>query len=228
MRRCVHVSVMVCSVLAMTGRPSLAANLVVNPAFQAGNSGFSSAYGVVSGANACFPEGVYAIVTDPAACHSFWASFGDHTTGTGNMMVINGAPVAGVGVWSETLNVVPNTQYYLSAWVSSVFKDNPAQLNFSINSVAIGSVFNASGTTGVWQLFFAPWFSGATTSAAISIVNQNTAQLGNDFALDDISLDTQRPAGGTDTTPVPEPATLTLLGSALAGALVRARQRRRA
>jgi len=52
----------------------------------------------------------------------------------------------------------------------------------------LGSPFNASPTTCVWNKFFEKWNSGSNTTATISIVNQNTATNGNDFSLDDISF----------------------------------------
>ena len=40
----------------------------------------------------------------------------------------------------------------------------------------------------LWSQFHEIWFSGTNTSATICITNQNTAQAGNDFALDDIEF----------------------------------------
>ena len=66
-----------------------AQNLVINGNFEAGNTGFTSAYtyaGVagtpspISGnANTLWDEGTYSVGTDPNSLHASWASFGDHT-----------------------------------------------------------------------------------------------------------------------------------------------------
>ena len=163
------------------------ANLIVNGDFESGNTGFTSAYTyMVSG----LPEGVYFVGTNP----NVWnpgapVGCGDHTTGSGNMMLINGATVAGVNVWSsETVPVAPNTNYAFSIWIQSVSPLAPAILQFSINGTVLGNTVNASATTCSWQQFYTTWNSGSNTTAAISLVNNNTALSGNDFALDDISL----------------------------------------
>jgi hypothetical protein len=203
--------------LLCTAPLAAAANLVVNGDFSAGNSGFSSSYTFSPGD--CTPPAVYDVTTNPHNCHPLFSSFGDHTSGSGNMMVVNGAEQAGVSVWGESVAVLANTTYFFSVWIATDYPLSPAELDFSINGVALGPTFTASATPGQWQQFFQSWFSGANTTATLGLVNQNTAFSGNDFALDDIVLDTTRP--------VPEPATLLLLGSVLA-ALGVARRRRQA
>lgn len=191
------------SVVAFAGIAN-AANLVVNGNFSAGNSGFSSDYTHKNPLySALWDEETYGVGTSPLSFHSDASSFGDHTTGTGNMMVVNGSPSINSTVWSQTINVDPNTEYDFATWIASWYPENPAQLQFSINSTLIGSIFTASSTTGLWEQFSATWNSGSNTLATISIVNQNIVRQGNDFALDDISFEAV-----ADPTPVPEPSSL--------------------
>ena len=112
----------------------------------------------------------------------------DHTTGNGNMMMINGAPAPDINIWKQTVTVTPNTNYAFSTWVQALWPPNPAQLGFSINGIDIGNAITASLPTCTWTQFYTTWNSGNSTSATISIVNKNTFVQGNDFALDDISF----------------------------------------
>jgi hypothetical protein len=128
---------------------SITSNLVVNGDFSSGNTGFSSSYSYSSGD--LHPEGKYDILTNPKVDHSNFSACGDHTTGSGNMMAINGATVAGVSVWCQTVAVSANSTYTFSAWLASVHPSNPAILQFSINGVNLGSTFTASSTTCNWQ-----------------------------------------------------------------------------
>lgn len=167
-------------------------NKVVNGNFSSGNTGFTSSYhyrttppggaccGILSN------EKDYAINTNPNNTHTSFASFGDHTTGSGNMMIVNGASTANVTVWTENITVTPNTTYVFSAWFASVYSTNPGQLSFSINGSPLGTTIALSTTTGVWQNFTTTWSSGSSTNATIGLVNQNTASDGNDFAMDDV------------------------------------------
>jgi gliding motility-associated-like protein len=104
------------------------------------------------------------------------------------MMIVNGAATPNINVWCQTVSVTPNTDYAFSTWLASTISAQPAILQFSINSVVLGAPFGASSTLCVWQQFYEIWNSGTATSATICIVNQNTAQSGNDFLLDDISF----------------------------------------
>ena len=208
------------AVIALASAAQAAPNLVTNGDFEAGNTAFGSDYTFVSGPNAATPPAVYAIDTSPHNVHNSWASFGDHTTGSGEMMIINGSQDGGERVWFQNNIVVdPNTTYFFSTWIHTSFDEAPAQLNFSININAIGTTFTAGSIADGWQQFFTTWNSGADTVANIALVNQQLAFSGNDFALDDISLSTARPG-------VPEPAAwaLLIMGFGCAGAALRRRR----
>ena len=68
-----------------------ALELFPNTDFSAGNTGFSSAYGyatITEPVNqTLYPEGLYIVATNPNTYHNLFAACGDHTTGTGNMMI---------------------------------------------------------------------------------------------------------------------------------------------
>jgi gliding motility-associated-like protein len=159
-------------------------NLIDNGDFEQGTAGFSSDY--ILNPGDLWPESVYDVLTNPNAAHPNFPACGDHTTGSSNMMAVNGSATAGVDVWCQTIAVSPNTQYVFTAWATALVPASPARLQFSINGGTIGTIFNLSSATCTWQNFYAVWNSGSATSATICIVNQNTAPSGNDFALDDI------------------------------------------
>ena len=170
-------------------------NKVVNGDFTAGPNGFTSGYtyiaptGSTGGSGALSAEAYYTVTTDPKIAHSNFRSFPDHTgntTGPRNMMVVNGAPTAGVTIWQQSINVEPNTDYIFSVWFTSVYFENPGKLSFSINNIALGDPILLTPGTPDWKNFTVRWSSNGNTTAVIGIVNQNTAAAGNDFALDDL------------------------------------------
>ncbi len=132
------------------------------------------------------------------------------------MMVCNGSAIANDIVWTETISVTPNTNYNFSAWVASVYNTsagNEAQLQFSINSTLLGTPYSAPFTAGVWANFAANWNSGVSTTAVITIVDQNfTAPGANDFALDDVFF--QQVCSYSDTIVVTENVTPTVTATA--------------
>lgn len=166
--------------------------LVTNGNFSSGNTGFTTSYALGTGGTygALSNEGTYSVTTNPSLAHTNFYSFGDHTTGTGSMLICNGSSIANTVVWSQTITVTPNTMYNFSAWMASVENTtSEAQLQFSINGNLIGPVVNAPLTGGTWLNFFVNWNSGTNTSAVIKIVDQSTETGGNDFALDDITFE---------------------------------------
>jgi hypothetical protein len=167
-------------------------NVVTNGDFSAGDTGFTSNYTDVTtntpNGSQLYPEATYAVGKNPQAYHNMFTSFGDHTTGTGNMLIVNGASVANQAVWAENVMVTPNTNYVFSIWATSASPTYPAILQFSINNTSLGTLsLTQSLPDGTWQYFTATWNSGNLSgSYPISLVNQNTASGGNDFAIDDI------------------------------------------
>jgi gliding motility-associated-like protein len=161
-------------------------NEIVNGDFSAGNTGFSSSYIYTTPPNT--NEGQYWVSTNAQVWNGGLSSCGDHTTGSGNMLIVNGATTANTSIYCQTVSVIPGEDYAFSTWLQTLTIGNPAQLQFSINGSLIGSVFNASNTLCNWEQFYATWNSGTNTTATICIVNQNTIASGNDFAIDDVSF----------------------------------------
>jgi len=180
--------------------------LVTNGDFSAGNAGITGAYSYVSTGytgvptSGLWPEGHYAIGTDPTFYHTnFWGR--DHTTNSGNFMIVNGSgsnpPVV---VWQQTVSILPNTKYYFSAWAISLNSVPPyANLQFNVNGSLVGTTAPLAARAANnnppynWQRFYGTWNSGAATTAIIKIVDLQTALGGNDFGLDDVSFGTLSP-----------------------------------
>ncbi len=161
------------------------AESVVNGNFDQGNVGFTSAYQYNTN---LFGEGTYYVDYDASLHHENFVGLGHG--GTGNFMIVNGATTPGINVWTEQITVVPNTYYAFSTWVCTLAgtPDQVALLQFSINGNQIGGIFSAPAQFNTWQQFYELWYSGSSTSATITILNQNTGVAGNDFGLDDISF----------------------------------------
>lgn len=162
-------------------------NIIINGDFEQGGVGFTSGYTDGCALNV-LNEGRYCVNPNPKATHNGFRTCGDHTSGTGNMMVVNAATTAGVSVWCQTVTVEPATDYEFSGWITSVHPSNPAILEFKINGALMGSRLTATSTACKWDQYAAQWNSGLNTSVEICLDNQNTASGGNDFAIDDISF----------------------------------------
>ncbi len=168
------------------GVRSEAAELVTNGNFSAGNTGFASAYNFVVGGSTS--PGQYGIVSNPATGFTNgYASYGDHTSGSGLMLLGDGTP--GIALWLQTVNVVPNNAYTFSAWVCTPISPFPPVVRFSANGVALGPDFNVSASPGIWQQFTTVYNSGPASTVVLRIEDVRTgAPTGNDLTVDDISL----------------------------------------
>lgn len=164
--------------------------------------------------------GEYGLVSDPGA---YWGNgythYVDHTQGdgTGGMLFFDGADSATTPIWQGGSGIlVPGQTYKFSYWVSAADATSTPQTQALIDFVPRGPVFTA--TDGVWTqatCIFTATHAGFTY---FSIVDDNTDALGNAGAIDDLAL---------FATPVPEPATTTLLLAGLGALGLVARRRRR-
>lgn len=166
-------------------------NLVPNPDFEQGNTGFVSDYTYVAPTiDALFLTGLYTITDDIGKVHSMHPLGGyDHTygDGRGHSMAFNGGNDPSKRVWTITIdNITPNTTYVFSAWVMAWADGNLAQLQFSVNGEVLGGVVSPSGGEYMWTQLYTYWNSGNATNATITLLDFQTAGGGNDFAIDDI------------------------------------------
>lgn len=168
-----------------------AANMIANGDFSQGNVGFHTQYVYT-------PGNIGGAQTYDVASRLNVIGYGDHTTGNGNMLAVNGSNRANVLVWSQSVAVIPDTDYRFSLWSSSWFPQSPAPLGIRFNDTQVG-VAQAPSTVGQWREFTTTWNSGNLTSLTIFIFNNQGADIGGDFALDDISL-----ASGSNAPP-PDP-----------------------
>ncbi|MBC7641706.1 MAG: gliding motility-associated C-terminal domain-containing protein [Flavobacterium sp.] len=175
-----------------SGVSSSTANLVFNGDFTQGNTGFTTEYSQVNNPNPFGVQSSYDIVTNPNAWFAPFASCGDHTTGTGNLMIFDGStdPTGTIKAWcsGNAITVTPNTDYTFSYYLASATPENPARLQVLINGVSLSAPITAPSITCAWTLVSLVWNSRTNTTADICIYNREILEYGNDFALDDISL----------------------------------------
>ena len=211
-------NVLLTTALALTMATSASgATLLANGDFEAGNTGFTSDLTFAPGGSTGAAQ--YTIGTDPNAWFGLFASFGDNTSGSGNMMIVNGSTTAGNVVWSETVSVDANSGYTFDGWIADIFSGQSA-VSLAINGTVLGQI-TAPSTAGVWDAFGFNWSSGTATSATLELLQQTTAFGGNDYALDDLSFSRDQALP-----PVPLPAAGWLLIAGLAGLAGLGRRRR--
>ncbi|HEX7365956.1 MAG TPA: gliding motility-associated C-terminal domain-containing protein [Pelobium sp.] len=167
-------------------------NLVVNGDFEQGNTGFTSNY-IFGTAGSSFDQGNYGISNNPNLYNPGFSACTDHTTGSGKMLLADGAsgqknnvpPKA--TVWQQTIPVTAGRNYAFSAWITNIANGALSSLQFSINGTIIKNISSSSQKCN-WEELYVIWPSGTNSTATISIAEGTGAVGGNDFALDDIGF----------------------------------------
>jgi hypothetical protein len=167
------------------GAPAVAATLL-NGDFELGNTGFTSSYTYVDPAsNLMQVEGTYTVGPSPAATSPYWPT--DPSGASGNMLIVNGANPGSQLVWTQQVTgAVANQRYTLGASFASLVSGGAsASLQFTVDDVAFGGVQTVTTTS---FSAYAASFVAPSASFTLRLVNFETAALGNDFAVDNLSI----------------------------------------
>lgn len=162
-----------------TCEPDPAPELIKNPGFENGNTGF-----VVEDATHtkfCPGEGQYTVAglggpSVGCGSGSCGGDFGDHTTGTGGFLLV-GAENTYDGLvrvtWAQTVSgLTAGTIYHASAWVmwaEDLGTEFPVQVELWANGLTIGST-ELGKQPGYWRKLEGAWSSDTETSVELQVV----------------------------------------------------------
>lgn len=175
-----------------------AANLLTNGNFNLGNTGFQSDYTTpfTNNVNDQTTPGHYAVGPNPyLICHLYF-SFAP-VPGSTNMLFADGSTTANQYIWQQSVsNLTPGAQYNFSGYLASInipTEGNPALIQLFADGNQFGNSAVAPVACGVWTTF-SDTFTASSTSEVFQIVDNSLQYGGNDFALDDLSLQQNSPA----------------------------------
>jgi hypothetical protein len=169
--------------------------LIVNGDFEAGNTSFDSDYAYHEpGTMTLDGAARYGVGTSPRNYgNADWADFGDHTSGSGNMLIANGA-TDDRAVWRQgDISVMPGGRYQISYYLASFggYPDGSTAAASIIECCIDGQVVGTTVAPPViaeWIGVSHNWNSGESTTVLIELRDTKKAFVGNDFCIDDIVL----------------------------------------
>ncbi|MFQ8599584.1 MAG: DUF11 domain-containing protein [Oscillospiraceae bacterium] len=129
-----------------------------------------------------------------------WWRIADHTVGneTGRFMVVNGFNPGAV-FFRDVVAVQPNTNYLFTAWILNLFKvtgyPNPElgvlildQNGGVLYSATLGALIPVNVNAPEWKQIGSVINSQNNTSLTVEFVSEGPEVIGNDYAIDDVSL----------------------------------------
>lgn len=148
--------------------------------------------------------GNYTVTAQPELVNTaFFLPINDHTSGTGNMLVVDGGTVGGnQPFWQAGSNgggvcgLTPGNDYLLTYWLHSVSStvtnaatqaDVKAIFNNASNIQALTQPTTAPLPAAGWQSY-SVLFTANAACVNVALYDDNLSTVGNDFAIDDISV----------------------------------------
>lgn len=159
-------------------------------------------YTIINPVNGTSTPGKYGLTTNPNLMNSTYISGGDHTTGSGKMMVIDGSTSGFQFFWTTGSCGCPisgftvGETYTFSFWVKSVSNDVTSLTQSVIQPlVPVGVAASDQNPPNIivplpalgWQQVGFT-FTATSGSIMIRLTTQSTSAVGNDFAVDDFSI----------------------------------------
>lgn len=184
-RHAAFICTAICSIVAAQAE---AQNLLPNPGFESGNTGFQSDYGYTSGGNCC--EGQYTVGSNGNSFNGAFINPPPSSPGSVQMMVVNGSTVPNVRVWYTNIGVKPATRYRLSLRGCTAVAGGPAILQWRLAGLLIGTPTPLPVVTGQWIDVIGTWVSPQDASVVeVAVRNLNTSTFPNDFYIDDLVME---------------------------------------
>ncbi len=143
-------------------------NLIQNPDFEQGNTGFTS--NLTYSPGNLVPPGTYDVLPNPQLANNSLEACSDHTSGSGNMLAVHLASQSGGQViWKQTVSVQPSTLHHFYFWMAAANDVGPAGIAFRINGNQMLTAFPAVALPCTWAMYKGTWNSGSSTTADLAI-----------------------------------------------------------
>src|SRR4051794_35929077 len=113
--RLLYLGCLLAGVLQVVTHQVQAGNLLTNGDFELGSTNFSTSY-IYNSPGTDSTPGTYAVETNAQTFNMLLGSFGDHTTGKGLMLLIDGSLSNNRLAWSQKVPVLTNRDYEFSGW----------------------------------------------------------------------------------------------------------------
>ncbi len=163
---------------AVASRRLIGDNLVYNPSFALGNTGYSSEY-----TNAVVSHGkdfLGAVDDCPDA----------KDTEDGDFMAVSGDLRADGKVWCQRVTVVPGASYLFRGRVASLDSRNTARLRVAFDGEVVGNVLSSEPQTCTWRGVSGAVWTNETQAVSVEVclINARTTGDAYAFGVDDLSL----------------------------------------
>ncbi|MEL6866444.1 MAG: hypothetical protein AAFP19_18610, partial [Bacteroidota bacterium] len=164
------------------GSGSQGENLLQNPGFEEGESGYTSQYNL----DQTTEPGNYSLVFNAGEVSPIWQ--GQARSGE-LFMAVSSIQSPEPFVWQQEVEIQPGECYCFSGYIMTLNQRAPARLEirFSVGGQIVGQHFvDAPVAVGQWQFFECQICEVDSSFISISIYSLLDIDFGNDFGLDDL------------------------------------------